>query len=80
MSTVVLLTQEQSVTRSVGLELGADDYLTKPFDTKELLARIKAILRQVRAGRQGQGGVLQARPTRARPERLHGEPGRQPLS
>ena len=42
---VVLLTaKSQSVDKVVGLELGADDYITKPFDTKELLARIKAIL------------------------------------
>src|SRR3712207_1035206 len=48
---VVLLTaKSQSVDKVVGLELGADDYITKPFDTKELLARIKAILR--RFGRQ----------------------------
>ncbi len=48
---VVLLTaKSQSVDKVVGLELGADDYITKPFDTKELLARIRAILR--RFGRQ----------------------------
>ncbi|MGH3089002.1 MAG: response regulator [Rubrobacteraceae bacterium] len=48
---VVLLTaKSQSVDKVVGLELGADDYITKPFDTKEVLARIKAILR--RFGRQ----------------------------
>src|ERR671916_470625 len=48
---VVMLTAKgQSVDKVVGLELGADDYITKPFDTKELLARIKAILR--RFGRQ----------------------------
>lgn len=44
---VVLLTaKSQSVDKVVGLELGADDYITKPFDTKEFLARIKAILRR----------------------------------
>ncbi|RIY01416.1 response regulator [Aureimonas flava] len=35
--------------RIVGLELGADDYLTKPFSARELLARIKAVLRRVNA-------------------------------
>src|SRR3712207_4745831 len=60
---VVLLTaKSQSVDKVVGLELGADDYITKPFDTKELLARIKAILR--RFGRKGRGreGTLRLGP------------------
>ena len=52
---VVLLTaKSQSVDKVVGLELGADDYITKPFDTKELLARIKAILRRL-GGTAGAG-------------------------
>jgi DNA-binding response OmpR family regulator len=56
---VMLTAKSQSVDKVVGLELGADDYITKPFDTKELLARIKAILR--RFGRQegmGRDGVI----------------------
>jgi len=58
---VVLLTaKSQSVDKVVGLELGADDYITKPFDTKELLARIKAILR--RFGRDGREGLLRLGP------------------
>jgi DNA-binding response OmpR family regulator len=36
-----------SVDRVVGLELGADDYVTKPFDLRELLARIRSVLRRV---------------------------------
>jgi len=44
---VILLTGlEESADRVVGLELGADDYLTKPFDPRELLARIRAVLRR----------------------------------
>ena len=72
---VVLLTaKSQSVDKVVGLELGADDYITKPFDTKELLARIKAILR--RFGRDGRGreGLLTAGSAGVGPERLHGKP------
>ena len=38
---------ERRVDRVLGLELGADDYLTKPFSTRELMARIKALLRRV---------------------------------
>jgi DNA-binding response OmpR family regulator len=42
----MLTAREAEVDRVVGLELGADDYVTKPFSTRELLARIKAILRR----------------------------------
>lgn len=41
------------VDRVTGLELGADDYLTKPFSTKELVARIKALLRRVQFDQHG---------------------------
>lgn len=44
---IIMLTAKDEVFDKVlGLELGADDYLTKPFDTKELVARIKAVLRR----------------------------------
>src|SRR5215211_402207 len=57
---VVMLTAKgQSVDKVVGLELGADDYITKPFDTKELLARIRAILRRfARQEGRSEDGVL----------------------
>jgi two-component system, OmpR family, response regulator len=41
------------VDRIVGLELGADDYLTKPFNLRELLARVRAVLRRAQAHRAG---------------------------
>ncbi|GAJ00138.1 unnamed protein product [marine sediment metagenome] len=44
---VIMLTARDEITEKiVGLELGADDYITKPFDPKELIARIKAVLRR----------------------------------
>jgi DNA-binding response OmpR family regulator len=43
----MLTALNDEVDRILGLELGADDYLTKPFRTRELLARIKALLRRV---------------------------------
>lgn len=43
---IMLTAREAEVDRVVGLELGADDYVTKPFSTRELVARIKAILRR----------------------------------
>ncbi len=48
---VILLTAKAEETdRIVGLELGADDYVTKPFSPRELLARIKAVLRRTEGG------------------------------
>jgi two-component system, OmpR family, response regulator len=47
---VILLTaMAEETDRIVGLEVGADDYLTKPFNPRELLARIKAVLRRVQS-------------------------------
>lgn len=46
---IMLTARGQVVDKILGLKLGADDYLTKPFDTGELLARIEAILRRVPA-------------------------------
>lgn len=48
---IILLTaRTESVDRIVGLELGADDYITKPFDPRELAARVKNLLRRVAEG------------------------------
>ncbi len=43
---IMLTARDAEVDRVVGLELGADDYITKPFSTRELVARIKAVLRR----------------------------------
>ena len=50
---LMLTARTQVVDRVVGLKLGADDYLTKPFETIELLARIEALLRRVPNSRSG---------------------------
>jgi two-component system alkaline phosphatase synthesis response regulator PhoP len=45
----MLTARGQEVDKVVGLELGADDYVTKPFSIRELLARVKAVLRRTQA-------------------------------
>jgi len=55
---LMLTARDAEVDRVVGLEIGADDYLTKPFSTRELVARIRAILRRGPLG----GGVAAAEP------------------
>lgn len=58
---IILVTgRTDAVDRIVGLEIGADDYVTKPFDQRELLARVKNLLRRVRRPRvdmPGQGTI-----------------------
>lgn len=55
---LMLTARDDEIDRVVGLEVGADDYLTKPFSMRELLARVKALLRRIRLIRQeiGNGG------------------------
>lgn len=59
---IMLTAMGEEIDRIVGLEVGADDYLPKPFSSRELLARIKAILRRARRGPRSPGaspaGVL----------------------
>src|SRR5450756_127323 len=45
---IMLTAKESEVDKVVGLELGADDYLTKPFSPRELVARVKAVLRRAK--------------------------------
>src|SRR3989440_6014062 len=50
---LMLTARGDDVDRIVGLELGADDYLSKPFNPRELVARIRAILRRTQGGADG---------------------------
>lgn len=49
---IMLTARSDDVDKIVGLELGADDYVVKPFNPRELVARVKAVLRRTEAGRE----------------------------
>ncbi len=54
---IMLTASGETVDRIIGLEMGADDYLAKPVDLRELLARIKAVLRRTTAPAAASGGA-----------------------
>ncbi|HEY4598541.1 response regulator transcription factor [Corynebacterium sp.] len=58
---IMLTAKDTEIDKVVGLELGADDYVTKPYSSRELLARIRAVLRRGQAqGSEGGSNVLEA--------------------
>jgi two-component system, OmpR family, response regulator CpxR len=65
---LMLTARGEDVDRIVGLEIGADDYLPKPFNPRELVARVNAVLRRARATGADDGGASAA--AQAAPRRL----------
>lgn len=64
---IMLTARGEEVDRVIGLELGADDYLAKPFSPRELVARIRAVMRRMAAEPQAVSGVLAWGPLRLDP-------------
>lgn len=81
---VIMLTAKDSeIDKVVGLELGADDYVTKPYSSRELVARIRAVLRRQGEPEELISATVQAGPVRMDIERhvvsVNGEPVSLPL-
>jgi two-component system, OmpR family, response regulator RegX3 len=67
---VIMLTAKDSeIDKVVGLEIGADDYVTKPYSSRELLARIKAVLRRLQEPEELVPATLESGPVRMDVER-----------
>ena len=66
---IMLTAKDTEVDKVVGLELGADDYVTKPYSTRELVARIRAVLRRHGDEDMSTDGLLSAGPVRIDVER-----------
>ena len=83
---IMVTARDSEIDKVVGLELGADDYVTKPYSARELIARIRAVLRRG-AGDEldssGENGVLEAGPVRMDVDRhtvlVNGKPVTLPL-
>jgi two-component system response regulator RegX3 len=80
---IMLTARDSEIDKVVGLELGADDYVTKPFSSRELVARIRAVLRRNTEEDELLPGVLEAGPVRMDVERhvvtVNGVPTQLPL-
>jgi two-component system, OmpR family, response regulator RegX3 len=67
---IMLTARDTEIDKVVGLELGADDYVTKPFSTRELLARIRAVLRRAVAAPRSSDGAREGGGIRLDSERF----------
>lgn len=65
---IMLTARDDEIDRVVGLEIGADDYVTKPFSVRELMARIKAILRRRNLDARDTGQEIEVGPILIKPD------------
>ena len=66
---IMLTAKDTEIDKVIGFEIGADDYVTKPYSKNELLARMKAVLRRSGGPREAENGILEAGPIRMDIER-----------
>jgi two-component system response regulator RegX3 len=66
---LMLTARDSEVDRVVGLEMGADDYVTKPFSLRELVARVRALLRRAGVAENSEPAVIEASGIRLDPDR-----------
>lgn len=83
---IMVTARDSEIDKVVGLELGADDYVTKPYSARELIARIRAVLRRGAGDEMdsgGENGILEAGPVRMDVDRhtvqVNGKPVTLPL-
>jgi two-component system response regulator RegX3 len=80
---IMVTARDSEIDKVVGLELGADDYITKPYSTRELVARIRAVLRRGTEPEDAESPILAAGPVRMDVDRhvvsVRGEPASLPL-
>jgi two-component system response regulator RegX3 len=80
---IMITAKDTEIDKVVGLEIGADDYVTKPYSTRELLARMKAVLRRGSEVTVADSGLLKAGPVIMDLDRhtvsVNGEPIQMPL-
>jgi DNA-binding response OmpR family regulator len=76
---IMLTARGEETDKLVGLELGADDYMVKPFSPKELVARVRAVLRRVEAGLSVNKDVLRAADLTLDVPRMRADVGGRPI-
>jgi two-component system response regulator RegX3 len=80
---IMVTARDSEIDKVVGLELGADDYITKPYSTRELVARIRAVLRRGTDAEDAASPILHAGPVRMDVDRhvvnVHGQQTSLPL-
>ena len=75
---IMLTARDEETDKLIGLELGADDYVTKPFSPREVIARVRAVLRRTAASRRSED-VLRAGDLVLDPSRHEARRGEEPL-